>query len=72
MNPVEANFVSRFLLGLAVISAMFVGGGAAGRVFQSTGIQYGGVVGVATGAMLVFAGFTLLYRRYDASFAGNS
>ena len=67
-NPVEGNFVTRLLLGLATIMAMFVGGSAVGELLQDTPLPYGGWVGVALGAVLVFVGFTVLYRRYDSSF----
>jgi hypothetical protein len=67
-NPVDANFVTRFLLGFAVIAAMTVGGRAVGSAFVSVGIPYGEWLGVAVGAMLVFAVFAVLYRRYDAAF----
>jgi hypothetical protein len=66
-NPVEENFVTRYILGLGVILAMMVGGRAVGSVFGSTGISYGGPLGVVLGAALVFVVFTMLYRRYDRS-----
>ena len=67
-NPVENNFVTRFILGFAVIFAMMIGGGAVGWAFSSIGIPYGDWLGVAIGAVVVFAVFAVLYRRYDASF----
>ncbi|WP_254544021.1 hypothetical protein [Halomarina pelagica] len=67
-NPVEDNFVTRFLLGLAVIFAMMIGGGAIGGAFLSLGVPYGDWLGVAVGSVLVFVAFVVLYRRYDASY----
>ncbi|MFC4544413.1 hypothetical protein ACFO5R_21010 [Halosolutus amylolyticus] len=67
-NPVEENFVTRFLLGFAVIVAMAIGGRAVAAAFVSAGIPYANWLGVAVGAVLVFAAFTVLYRRYDASY----
>jgi hypothetical protein len=66
-NPVEENVVTRLLLGFAVIFAMMLGGGAVGSALDTTPLPYGGVLGVGTGALLVFVGFAVLYRRYDAS-----
>lgn len=66
-NPVEANPVTRFLLGLAVIFAMMVGGGVVGRALEATTLPYGLQIGVFSGALLVFAGFAALYRRFNAS-----
>lgn len=68
LNPVEENFVTRFILGFAVIVAMFAGGGAVGSTLQSSEVPYGGVLGTALGAIVVFLVFVVLYRRYDASF----
>lgn len=70
-NPVERNFVTRFLLGFAVIVLMFVGGGAVGQLFRMVGIQYGAWLGTAVGAVAVFVCFAALYTRYDASFASE-
>lgn len=67
-NPVEANFVTRYLLGFAVIVAMMLGGGAVGAAFRATEVPYGGWIGVTVGAVLVFVGFVVLYGRYDASY----
>jgi hypothetical protein len=66
-NPVEENPVTRFVLGFAVAVAMMLGGGAVGGAFRYTEIPYGGTIGVAIGAILVFVGFVLLYGRYDAA-----
>ncbi|SDJ83750.1 hypothetical protein SAMN05216226_11032 [Halovenus aranensis] len=68
-NPVEANVVTRFILGLGVILAMMVGGGATGQMVGETGIPYGEGAGVAVGALVVFLAFVVVYRRYDASFS---
>lgn len=66
-NPVEANVVTRFILGLAVIFAMMLGGGVVGRAFETLEFQYAGAIGVAVGALAVLLGFVVLYTRYDAS-----
>jgi len=70
-NPVEENFVTRYILGLGVILAMMIGGRAVGSVVGSTELPYGGVLGVVLGALLVFLGFTVLYRRYDRSYRNS-
>lgn len=67
-NPVEENFVTRYILGFAVIVAMMLGGGAVGGAFQAVEIPYGGGIGVALGAILVLVGFIVLYGRYDAAY----
>ena len=67
-NPIEDNFVTKYVLGFAELFTMMIGGGAVGRTFLSIGIPYGNWLGVAVGASLVFAVFTVLYRRYDASY----
>ncbi len=67
-NPVEENVVTRFILGFAVIFAMMLGAGALGSVLRDTAIPFGGWIGVLLGAVLVFIGFVVVYRRYDASF----
>lgn len=66
-NPVEDNFVTRFILGFAVVFAMLLGGGGGAWVLTSIGIPYGDWLGVAVGAVIVFLVFVVLYRRYDAS-----
>jgi len=68
-NPVEDNFVTRFILGLAVIFAMMFGGGAGGVALSALDIPFGRLLGTVIGALLVFAAFAVLYRRYDASYA---
>lgn len=70
-NPVEDNFVTRFLLGFAVIVALMIGGHAVGTAVLSVGIPYGDWVGVAVGAVLTFVVFTVLYQRYDASYGAD-
>jgi hypothetical protein len=69
-NPVEANVVTRFLLGFAVIVAMMFGGGVGGSTLNDTTVPYGGVVGTAIGTLVVFLGFAVMYRRYDQSHSG--
>jgi hypothetical protein len=66
-NPVEENFITRFILGIGVIVAMMVGGGAGGHVLRNLDLPYGGAVGVTLGALFVFIVFIGLYRRYDAA-----
>lgn len=68
-NPVEANVVTRYILGFAVITAMMFGGGVGGSLLNDTSAPYGGVVGTALGALVVFLGFVVLYRRYDQSYS---
>ena len=63
-NPVERNVVSRTVLGLVVVALMFVGGMAVGSTFVPE-LQ---AFGVLLGSLAVFAGFAVLYRRYDESF----
>ncbi|SEH14513.1 hypothetical protein SAMN04487967_1637 [Natronorubrum sediminis] len=70
-NPVEDNFVTRIILGLAVIYAMMVAGGTLGESFAGLEIPYAEWIGVAVGAMLVFAVFIPLYRWYDASYSSE-
>lgn len=67
-NPVEATFVGRFIVGLAVVFGMFATGGAVGALLQSTAVPYGDWVGVGLGAIAFFVAFVVAYRRYDASF----
>ncbi|GAA0677911.1 hypothetical protein ACFQDG_02720 [Natronoarchaeum mannanilyticum] len=67
-NPVEDNFVTRFLLGAAVIFAMSMGGAAAAELFRRVGMPYGAWVGTLVGAIAAFVAFAILYRRYDESF----
>jgi len=67
MNPVEGNFVTRFVLGPAVISAMIVGGSIVAMGFSGLDVPYAGGVGMLLGALAVFAAFSVWYTRYDAS-----
>jgi hypothetical protein len=67
-SPVEENIVTQFILGFTVILAMMGGGGAVGGFLDMTSVPYGGVLGTALGALLVFVGFSILYRRYVASY----
>lgn len=68
-NPIERNFVTRFLLGLVVIGAMAAGGAFLARPLTSLGGPVAGFVGMFVGALLVFALFAGWYSRYTASFA---
>jgi len=72
MNPVEGNFLTRFVLGLAVISAMIVGGSIVARGLSGLDVPYASGVGMLLGAFAVFAGFSVWYTRYDASWAEQS
>lgn len=60
-NPVKNNFLTRYLFGFAVIVAMMIGGGAVGGVMMNAGIPYEDWIGVAVGAIIVFAAFVVLY-----------
>ncbi|HMB49533.1 hypothetical protein [Natronoarchaeum rubrum] len=68
-NPVENNFVTRFLLGLAVVFGMVLGGGAVGWSLSTAGLPFGVWIGTAVGALAVFIAFAVWYGRYDASFS---
>jgi hypothetical protein len=65
-NPVEANPVTRWLLGMAVILAMMVGGGAVGWLARDVAVPYADLLGTLAGAVVVFSLFVVLYRRYHA------
>jgi len=67
-NPVEDNPVTRYILGMAVLFGMFLGGGAGLAAFDAARIPYGGWIGFLVGAVVVFVGFVVWYRRYDAQF----
>lgn len=70
-NPVERNPVTRFVFGFAVIVAMMLGAGAVGGAVTSlTDVPYGGVVGVAVGALATLVVIGVLYNRYDERSAG--
>ncbi|WP_049921558.1 hypothetical protein [Halopiger djelfimassiliensis] len=66
-NPIEANPVTRFALGLAVIVTMSVAAYLVGNFFVALGVPYPGWIGTAVGTVVVFAAFVVLYRRYDAT-----
>lgn len=68
-SPVERNFVTRFLLGFAVLTLMYIGGSVLARPLASVGGSAAGFVGMFLGALLVFVPFAHWYARYDASFA---
>lgn len=67
-NPVEDNFVTRLILGVAVIYAMMIAAVSVATAFRNVGIPRAELIGTALGAMLVFVIFALLYRCYDARF----
>jgi uncharacterized membrane protein YccC len=64
-NPVEDNPVTRFVFGLAVILAMFVGAGVGGALFGRVDAPFATAAGVLLGAVVVFVTVAVLYRRYD-------
>jgi hypothetical protein len=66
-TPAEANPVTRFILGLAVILAMMAGGGAVGALVRPLDVSFATPVGVAVGALAVFVAFGVLYQRYSSS-----
>lgn len=66
-NPVENNPVTRFLVGLAVVAGMFVGGAAGGGLFAALSVPYAALVGVLLGSGAVFGAFAVAYSRYDAA-----
>ncbi|ADJ15145.1 hypothetical protein [Halalkalicoccus jeotgali] len=63
-NPVERNFVTRFLLGLAVLTLMYIVGGP----LVSMAGPVAGFASVFVGALAAFVLFAHWYARYDASF----
>ncbi|KYH26728.1 hypothetical protein HAPAU_18320 [Halalkalicoccus paucihalophilus] len=67
-NPVERNVVTRFILGFAVLTLMYVVGGAVGGPLVSMAGPVAGFIGVFVGALVAFALFAHWYARYDASF----
>jgi len=71
-NPVERNFVTRFVLGLGVILAMMAAGGLTGQLFSTFEFPYATAVGVFIGALAAFVVFAAWYTRYDASWTGSS
>jgi hypothetical protein len=66
-SPVESNFVTRFVLGLAVIFAMFTVGSLVAAAFSILDARYAGGAGVLLGALATFVAFSVWYTRYDAS-----
>ena len=70
-NPVEANPVTRWLLGMVVILAMMVGGGAVGWLVRDVAVPYADVLGTLIGAIAVFFLVAVLYRRYHARATSN-
>lgn len=66
-NPVENNVVTRFLLGLAVILGLFLGGGAGGALLGRFSFPYSTGIGVLLGSLVVFVAFAAWYTRYDAT-----
>ena len=66
-NPVEDNPVTRFVFGLGVILAMFLGGGIGGSLLGRVGVPFATPAGVLLGALVVFVAVSVLYRRYDDS-----
>lgn len=67
-NLVERNFVTRFILGLAVIGLMYVGGAVLARPLVAIAGPYAGFIGMFVGALVVFVLVAWWYTRYDASF----
>jgi|GEM_PF-2092011 len=62
----QFDVIVQFLVGLVVITAMFVGGGAGAVVVGSLGFPYADVVGVFLGSLLVFLAVAALSARDDA------
>jgi len=71
-NPVEENPVTRWLLGMAVIFGMMLGGAAGAQVFATVPVPYASVLGVLIGALLVLVGFSVWYTRYHRAATGGS
>lgn len=70
-NPIEQNFVTRFILGLVIIGLMSAGGAVLARPLASFAGSTAGFVGMFLGALLVFVLFARWYTRYDDSFNDN-
>lgn len=70
-NPVERNFVTRFILGLAIVCLMIIGGSAVAYLLRSFSVPYGGAIGVTVGAIVVFCLFSWWCTHYDTSFDTN-
>jgi hypothetical protein len=64
-NPVEDNPVTRFIFGMGVILAMFLGGGIGGALLGRVDAPFATPAGVLLGALVVFVAVSLLYGRYD-------
>lgn len=71
-NPIERNVVTRFILGFAVITSMYVGGGVVAGPLVSIAGPVAGFVGMFLGALVVFIAFAHWYARYDGSFETGS
>ena len=63
-NPVEANPVTRWLLGMAVILLMFLGAGGIGWLAGRTDLPFARPVGAAVGAAAVLVVVGAWYWRY--------
>lgn len=68
-NPVERNFVTRYVLGFAIMGAMMLGGGAGGWTLATLGVPGGTWLGTLLGALVVLVAIGVWYNRYDESFA---
>ncbi|ACV12121.1 hypothetical protein Huta_1953 [Halorhabdus utahensis DSM 12940] len=66
-TPVEENFVTRIILGLVVIYAMMIVGGAVGGSMSSVN-RYAVWLGFVVGAIFVFGIFTVAYYQYSQSY----
>jgi len=60
-NIIERNFIVRFFVGLGVILMMAYMGEQLGLLLLGYGFSYGGWIGVAIGAIVVFAAFAAVY-----------
>ncbi|WP_181687280.1 hypothetical protein [Halorhabdus salina] len=70
-TPVEENFITRIVLGLVVIFAMIIMGGAVGDIMSSIN-EYAVWLGFTIGAIFVFVIFTAVYYNYSRSYMGFS
>ena len=68
-NPVEDNFVTRFILGFAVLVAISLGAGLGGLLFEAVGVPWG--IGYLLGGLGVFLGFSAWYTRYHRRVTGE-
>ncbi len=71
-NSIERNFVTRLILGVAVLTLMYVAGGTLARPLVSMGGPIAGFIGVFVGALVMFVLFAHWYARYDGSFETES